>query len=116
MKGNAAAAAPDPKWDAFVADLERNLSVLERPATMLPNMTGMGVAMPKAPDREIHPLPRVSAVIVSFVACCAFVLGSGFSISLRLPLSLSPHARSQPSGEVELTYACGGMISGSSSM
>ena len=46
VKGNAAAAAPDPKWDAFVADLERNLSVLERPATMLPNMTGMGVAMP----------------------------------------------------------------------
>jgi len=33
-----------------------------------------------------------------------------------IPLSLSPHARSQPSGEVELTYACGGMISGSSSM
>ena len=38
-------AAPDPKWDAFVADLERNLTALERPATMLPSMAGLGPAM-----------------------------------------------------------------------
>ena len=32
----------DPQWEAYVAELEKNLSALEQPATMLPNITEMG--------------------------------------------------------------------------